>query len=137
MAYRPAATSRPTSAPGAVPGINPCSWRPERRATSLGTAPSEPLQLHQLFVGLRPPIAEELPHRANLVDHVEIHFGHHQSVLILTRLREEIAARVHEVGRAVELADVPRRLGADPVDAAHEVAVGDRVRRLLELPEIL
>ena len=51
--------------------------------------------------------------------------------------REEVAARIDEVGRAVEAADVPRRLGADAVAARHEVAVGDGVRRLLELPQVL
>ncbi len=45
--------------------------------------------------------------------------------------------RVDEVGRTVEAADPPRRLGADPVDGADEVAVGDGVGRLLELPEVL
>src|SRR5207245_7883470 len=42
-----------------------------------------------------------------------------------------------EVARAVEFSDVPRRLGAHAIDATHEVAVGHRVRGLLELPEIL
>ena len=60
-----------------------------------------------------------------------------QLVLVLRADGEEVAARIDEVGRAVEPADVPGRLGADAVAARHEVAVGDRVRRLLELPEVL
>src|SRR5207245_6615013 len=54
-----------------------------------------------------------------------------------TALREEVAAGVHEITRAVELTDVPGRFAAHAIDAAHEVAVRDRVRRLLELPEVL
>src|SRR5262249_24411535 len=51
--------------------------------------------------------------------------------------REEVAARVDEVRRPVEAPDVPRRLRPYTIAAGHEVAVGHRVRRLLELPEIL
>src|SRR6266511_5585611 len=91
---------------------------------------------HRL-VSLRAPVAEELPHAADLLDHVEVHLGGDQLILVLRADRQEIAARVHEVGGAVELADIPRGLRADPVAASHEVAVGDRVRRLLELPEVL
>ena len=58
-------------------------------------------------------------------------------VLVLGRRGQEVAARIDEVGRAVEAADVPRRFGADAVAAGHEVAVGDGVRRLLELPQVL
>jgi hypothetical protein len=47
-----------------------------------------------------------------------------------------LAAGIAEVAGAVEFADVPGRLGADAVDRADEVAVGDGVRGLLELPEV-
>ena len=94
-------------------------------------------QIGQSGVGLGPAVAEELPGLAHLVDRVEVHLRHDQGVVVLVRLRQEAAARVDEVRRAVELADVPGRLGADAVDRADEVAVGDRVRRLLELPQVL
>src|SRR3712207_8378230 len=51
--------------------------------------------------------------------------------------REEVAARIDEVRRPVELADVPRRLGADAVDRADVVPVRHGVRRLLDLPQVL
>src|SRR5581483_4482989 len=60
-----------------------------------------------------------------------------QLVFIARRLRQNVAARIAEVALAVELADVPRRLAADAVVGADEVAVGDRVALLLDLPEIL
>ena len=88
-------------------------------------------------VGLGPAIAIELPDAPDLFDHVEIHLGGDQLVLVLGCHREEVAARIDEVRRAVEAADVPRRFGADAVAAGHEIAVGDGVRRLFELPEVL
>src|SRR5688500_9775131 len=75
-------------------------------------------------VRLGPAIAVELPGAPHFLDHVEVHLGDDELVLVLAPLGEEVAARVDEVGAAVELADVPRRLGADPVARAHEVAVG-------------
>ena len=88
-------------------------------------------------VGVGPAIAIELPDAPHLFDHVEVHLGDDQLVLVLGAHRQEVAARIDEVGRAVEAADVPRRLGADAVAARHEVAVGHGVRRLFELPQVL
>src|SRR6185295_2230305 len=93
--------------------------------------------LDQCSVGVGAAIAEELPGPADLLDHVEIERGDQQLVLVLARGGQELAARVDEVRAAVELADVPRRLGADAVARADEVAVGDRVGRLLDLPQVL
>src|SRR5262245_8164803 len=93
--------------------------------------------LDQGAISVGAAIAEELPGPADLLDHVEIERGDQELVLILARRRHELAARIDEVRVAVELADVPRPLGADPVDRADEVAVGDRVRRLLDLPQML
>ena len=63
--------------------------------------------------------------------------GDDDLVLVARRLGDDLPARVREVALAVELADLPRALGPDAVDRADEVAVRDRVRRLLELPEVL
>src|SRR6266516_2037 len=92
---------------------------------------------NHVVVRLGPAVAEELPGAPDLFDHVEIHLRHNELVFVLAALREEVAARIDEVARAVELSHVPRRLDADAIDAAHEVAVRHRVGRLLELPEIL
>src|SRR5690349_22747316 len=43
-------------------------------------------------------------------------FRSDQLVLVAAALRDELPARVNEVRLAVELADVPRRLGADAVE---------------------
>src|SRR5207247_9463221 len=50
--------------------------------------------------------------------------------------RHTPAARIAKIALAVELADVPWLLVADPVDGADEVAVGHRVGGLLQLPQI-
>src|SRR5688572_12421406 len=88
-------------------------------------------------VAIGPAIAEELPGAANLFDQVEVQFADDELVLIFAAARQDLAARIDEVRVAVELADVPRRLGADAVDRTDEVAVRDRVCGLLELPQIL
>ena len=68
---------------------------------------------------------------------VEVEVGRQHFVLVARGLGEDLAARIAEVALAVELADLPRLLDADAIDGADEVPVGDGVRRLLELPEIL
>src|SRR5262245_21271926 len=93
--------------------------------------------LDQGAIGVGAAIAQEWQGPPDLLDHAEIERGDDELVLVLARGRQELAARVDEVRAAVELADVPRALGADPVDRADEVAVGDGVGRLLELPQIL
>src|SRR5262245_52653090 len=70
---------------------------------------------HHVLVRLGAPVTVELPRAAHLLDHVEIHLGDHQLVFVLAALRQEVAARVDEVARAVELPDVPGRLGPHPV----------------------
>src|SRR5262245_8855015 len=94
--------------------------------------------LRQRAVAVGATVAEELPGATNLLDHVEVELGDVELVVVLARTAiDEAAARIDEVRAAVELADVPWRLGADAVDRADEVAIGDRVRGLLELPQIL
>src|SRR5258707_448119 len=50
---------------------------------------------------------------------------------------DELAARVDEVALAVEVVVADVGLDADPVDRPDVVAVGDRVARLLDPPEVL
>ena len=91
---------------------------------------------HQRFVHVGPAVAEKLPGLADLGDHVEVEIGGEDLVFVARGLREDLAARIAEIARAVEFADVPRRFGADAVDGADEISVGDGVRGLLEFPEI-
>src|SRR5262245_30731657 len=86
--------------------------------------------LDQRAIGVGAAIAEELPGPADLLDQIEIERRDQQLVLVLAGARDDLAARIAEVRVAVELADVPRRLAADPVDRADEVAIGHRVGRL-------
>src|SRR5436853_7479825 len=106
---------------------------PEILRLRAGLTPSES---YDPVVRLRPAIAVELPRVANLADLVHVEVRGHERVLIARGDGEHLAARIAEVALAVKLADVPGRFVADAVDGADEVAVGDGVRRLLQLPEI-
>src|SRR5512144_1613026 len=94
-------------------------------------------QLHQLVVGLRTTIAEELPRVSHLTDLVEVELGGDQLRLVTRCGGEELPARIAEVTLPVELADVPRLLVSDAIDRADEIRVRDCVSWLLELPQIL
>src|SRR5262249_28660081 len=79
-------------------------------------------------------VAVELPLRSHVADEIEVEVGHDELVFVARRFGEDAAPRIAEVRRAVELADAPRRFVPNAVVRADEVAVRDRVRRLLELP---
>src|SRR5258708_35490632 len=95
------------------------------------------LDLRQTRVGLRSAVAIELPEVAHFAHHVPVHVGDQEFVLVLARLGDDLAARIDEIGRAVEAADAPGLLGAATLDRADIAAVAHRRRRLLEPPEIL
>src|ERR1700688_4417839 len=81
-------------------------------------------------------IAEELPNFADFRNHVQVEIGHDYFIFVPTGLRDNFAARIAEVALAVELSDAPRLFDADAIHGADKIAVGDGVRRLLELPQI-
>ena len=60
----------------------------------------------------------------------------HFIVCVGGSIADQTAPWTDEVGRPVVVRSV-EVLRPDPVDSAHEVLVGDRCRRLLQLPEIL
>src|SRR2546426_5827265 len=94
-------------------------------------------KLRHFLVYLRPAVAVELPYVPDLGDLVEVQIGHQQFVLVAACLRDKLPPRVAEIAFSIELAYVPRRLEPDAVDRADKVAVGNSVRRLFELPQIL
>src|SRR5258706_6232429 len=106
----------------------------DARRTTLGRSRQLP---DHVVVGLGPAVAEELPRAPDLLDHIEVHLRDDELVFVLAALRQEVAARIHEVARAVELPHVPRRFDADAVAASHEVAVRDGMGRLFQLPQVL
>src|SRR6516165_8668019 len=99
------------------------------------SAPSWQL-LGQLAVGLGPAVAEELPGVADLADLVEVEVGDQHLVFAVRSLGDDLPARAAEVGGAVELVLVQRRLHADPVARRDPEPVRHRVRGLLELPQV-
>src|SRR5687767_12528152 len=108
-----------------------------QRFARMPPMPTSLQRLRDLVVRLRPTVAEELPHLPHLLDLVEIEVGGDDRVAIAGAFGDDLPARVREVAAPVELSDVPRLLVPDAVDSADEVAVGDGVRRLLELPQVL
>src|SRR5262245_28754849 len=93
--------------------------------------------LHESIVGFGAAVAIELPRPPDLLDHLEVEVRGDELALVLAGRHEEIAARIDEVRGAVELADVPGGLRPDAVHRADVIADGHRVRRLLELPQVL
>src|ERR1035438_7482949 len=95
------------------------------------------LGLYQGLIHVRTAVAEELPGLADFGNHVEIEVGGEDFVFVARRLGEDAAARIAEVTRTVEFADVPGGFDSHAVDGADEVAVGNGVGGLLELPQVL
>src|SRR4029079_16879803 len=82
----------------------------------------------EVAVRVGPAVAVELPRVAHLVDHVEVHVAHEQLLVVrVADVADELAARVDEIGLAVEIVVAQILFDADAVDRAHEVAVGQRV----------
>src|SRR5258706_146198 len=108
-----------------------------RHRRSCVYAQDEFSKLHDAVVRLRTAVAIELPGVADLADLVHVEVGGDERVCIARADGKHLAARIAEVALAVELADVPGCFVADAIDGADEVAVGDGVGRLLQLPEVL
>ena len=130
-----ATPSRPTARPRSSDTSCP-------RPCAAGAAPRAGLvspcsRLHQRTVGVGAAVTIELPHRSAPPRSGPGSGPRPRPRPCRGAFGQELPARIAEVALAVELADVPGRFGADAVDRAHEIAVGHRVRRLLELPEVL
>src|SRR3989442_14734326 len=94
------------------------------------------LRARDFAVGFRAAVAEKLPGGAHLIDLFEVEFGDDKLVLVAGGLRNDFAARVAEVALAVEFPDFPGNFKTDAGDGRTEIAVGDGVGGLLELPKI-
>src|SRR6266481_6484443 len=133
--YLPAAliawsTSAGQASATSVPGAASAMIRSPPVSTSAATAPlavmtvppliririvcsccamTVPLGLDQGFVGVRAPVAVELPQVANLDELVHVQVAHHDLGLgVRGRAADKLTARVHEVRLAVEVV-VPER----------------------------
>src|SRR4051812_10267340 len=100
-------------------------------------APAGSLYAGQRSVGFRAAVAEELPGVADLADEIPVHIMGDELVLVAAGDCLDDAAWVDEIALSVELADIPRRFRADPVDRADVTAVCHRRGRLLQFPEML
>src|SRR5260370_6988024 len=87
-------------------------------------------------VGFRAAVTIELPGVTDFLNFIEIQFGDQQFILVAAGLLHDFPARVAEIALAVEFADLPGSFRADAVDGGDKVGVSNRVRRLLQFPEI-
>src|SRR6266704_3110145 len=131
---------RPKQAPG--PGykedsirfateLSACSWRVSSIRCNLSRL------RRKRAIGFRTTVAEELPGLPDLGDHVEIQVGDQHFIFVAAGLRDDRPPRIAEIALAVKLADVPRFLTADTVNCPHKISVCDRVRWLLQFPQML
>src|SRR6267378_7005732 len=87
-------------------------------------------------VGFRAAVAVELPGVADFLNFIEIQLRDEQFILIAAGLLNDFPARVAEIALAVEFADFPGSLRADTVDGRDKISVSNRVRGLLQFPQI-
>src|SRR6266702_4718192 len=97
---------------------------------------SRTLILHQFAIGLRPAIAEELPHITHFLNLVEVEIGHDNFFLVPRSLGDDFPARRTEITLSVEFSDIPRVLVTDTINSAEEIPVCHGMRGLLELPQV-
>jgi hypothetical protein len=125
--------------------IDPDPARPPLRVADLADEPADEVgsaswritRPRRARSSRAPSVAVELPVSADLGRSGRGQVADDQLLVVgVADVADELAARVDEVALAVEVV-VAELLDADPVDRADEVAVGDRVRRLLELPQVL
>src|SRR5712691_11465479 len=135
--------TRPCSAPGSPWARRLASLRSlvprslhSVRPSRASLAPSCPLRLDQALVGIGTAVPVELPQVADLGELAHVEVADDDLIIGVARRRtDELPARVHEVGLAVEVV-VAEWLDADPVDRADEVLVGHGGGRLLKLPQV-
>src|SRR5262249_6931569 len=95
------------------------------------------LRADEQFVLVRPAVAEKLPGLPDFPNHVEVQIGCQHFILIARSLRDNLSAWIATITGSVKFSDIPRRLNSYPVDRGDEISVGDRVRRLLQFPQML
>src|SRR5262245_7176588 len=88
-------------------------------------------------VGLRSSVAIELPNVSDFLDFFQVHIGDDDIVFVPTAHSQELPPRIDEIRLAVELANLPRFLNANPVDCPEEVLIGDSMGGLFEFPQVL
>ena len=139
MTYLPVASIvRSAVTPAGWPGAESAAMVSPSMRTSVGAgARSGPTTVpsgderprhdrRQVAVGVGPAVAVEGPAVADLGEQVEVEVADDQlGIVVVADVADELALRVDEVRRAVEVV-VAERLDADAVDGADEVLVGHR-----------
>src|ERR1700722_2164272 len=90
----------------------------------------------QRAVAFRPTVTEELPHFADLCNHLKVKVGHYDFIFVAAGLRDYFSARIAEVALAIKLANTPRLFDTHAIDGSDKIAICNGMRRLLEFPQI-
>src|SRR5215510_6152779 len=135
--FSPSMSTSASSVPSAVTTVPPLIRMlmalPPARSVAAGICRS---RCYQAFVRVRAAVPVELPQVPDLGQLVHVQVTDDDLVGgVGGGFPDDLAARVREVGLAVEVV-VAERLDPDPVDRADVVLVGNRGRRLLQLPQV-
>src|SRR5215510_1307066 len=141
--FSPSMSTSASSVPSAVTTVPPLismltALPPARLQTKARSVAAgiERSRRYQAFVRVRAAVPVELPQVPDLGQLVHVQVTDDDLVGgVGGGFPHDLAARVREVGLAVEVV-VAERLDPDPVDRADVVLVGDRGRRLLQLPQV-
>src|SRR3712207_3803529 len=92
----------------------------------------------EVLVSVGSPVSVELPRLAHFLDQVEIHVADEQLFLVrVADIADELPTRIHEVRLPVEIVLAEVLLDPDAVDRPDVIPVRDRVRHLLDTPQVL
>src|SRR5438445_783973 len=92
--------------------------------------------LHHIPIHVRAPVPVELPGVPHLAYEIQIEVGDEELLVFLRSLRDDLAARVREVARAVVVVRTELFLLSDTIDRPHPVAVRDGMGGLLDEPKV-
>src|SRR5262245_57337076 len=99
---------------------------------------SDVLRTDEVSVRVGSAVAVELPRLADFLNQIQVHLADEQLFLVcVANVADELAARVDEVRLPVEVVIAEVLLDAHSVDRPDVVAVRNRVRDLLDAPEVL
>src|SRR5437870_5744564 len=106
------------------------------KANSIVT-PCRSSLFHEIPVRLGTAVAEELPGVAYFLNLVKVQIRDDNLLLVPRSFRDDLSPRRTEITLTVKLSDIPGLLAADAIDGAEKISIRYRMRRLLELPQVL
>ena len=91
----------------------------------------------QITIHVGSQIPEKLPAVPDFPDLIQVKVCRDDLILVLASLDKYFPAGVHEIARAVKSAEFPGFFQPNAIIGTNKNTVGDRLGRLLKLPQIL